>query len=202
MRSNFSIRASIASILLSAAVAAPASAQRVADVRGLHLGAALNATSIKLDETAFSDDDRDSGLGANLYAGYNFTNHLGLLLSVTAAKLGTDDTEDYTVAHLDLLGRASFPGQSALVPYLELGASGVGVGYTPDGEDEVELEGIGFTLGAGLNYFFMQRAALDLGLRYTFGEFGSAQIRDRDIETGDGVGFNTTRLNLGIAFYP
>ncbi len=200
--SSIPLRASIASILLSAVIAAPASAQRVADVRGLHLGAALNATSIKLDETAFSDDDRDSGLGANIYAGYNFTKNLGLLLSVTAAKLSTDDTEDYTVAHLDLLGRVSFPGRSALVPYLELGVAGLGVEYTPDGADEVELEGTGITVGGGLNYFFTRRAALDLGFRYTMGEFGSAQIRDRDIETGDGVGFNTARLNLGIAFYP
>ncbi len=196
------IRVSIASVLLFATLAVPAGAQRVADIRGLHLGAALNGTSIRLDETAFSDDDRDSGLGASIYAGYNFTNHLGLLLSVTGAKVSTDDTEDYTVAHVDLLGRASFPGPSALVPYLELGAAGVGVGYTPDGEDEVELDGIGFTVGAGLNYFFTRRAAFDLGVRYTFGEFDSGEIRDRNIETGDGVGFNTMRLNLGIAFYP
>ncbi len=200
--SSIPLRASIASILLSAVIAAPASAQRVTDVRGLHLGAALNATSIKLDETSFSDDDRDSGLGANIYAGYNFTKNLGLLLSATAALVNTDDTEDYTVAHLDLLGRVSFPGRSALVPYLELGVARLGVGYTPDGEDEVELEGTGITVGGGLNYFFTRRAALDLGFRYTMGEFGSAQIRDRDIETGDGVGFNTARLNLGIAFYP
>ncbi len=196
------LRASIASILLSAVIAVPASAQRVADVRGLHLGAALNATSIKLDETAFSDDDRDSGFGVNVTAGYNFTKNLGLLLSVTAAKLSTDDTEDYTVAHLDLLGRVSFPGRSAMVPYLELGVAGLGVDYRPDGEDEVELEGTGFTVGGGLNYFFTRRAALDLGLRYTMGEFGSAKIRDREVDTGDGLGFNTTRLNIGIAFYP
>ncbi len=88
------------------------------------------------------------------------------------------------------------------MPYLELGVAGLGVEYTPDGADEVELEGTGITVGGGLNYFFTRRAALDLGFRYTMGEFGSAQIRDRDVETGDGVGFNTTRLNIGIAFYP
>lgn len=197
-----SIGGSVATLWLSAVIAGPASAQRIADVRGFHVGAALNSTSIKLDETGFSDDDRDSGLGANVYAGYNFTRNLGLLFSVTAAKLSTDDTENYTVAHADLLGRVSFPGRSSLVPYLELGVAGLGVEYTPDGEDEVELEGTGVTFGGGANYFFSRRAALDLGFRYTTGEFGSAKIRDREIETGEGVGFNTTRLSIGLAFYP
>ena len=43
---------------------------------------------------------------------------------------------------------------------------------------------------------------MDLGFRFTAGEFGNAKINDRDVETGDGVGFNTTRINLGLAFYP
>lgn len=188
--------------LLAVATAASAGAQVTPDVRGLHLGAALNATSIKLDETAFSDDDRNSGLGLSVQAGYNFTRNLGLLLSVAGASVDTDDTQDYGVAHIDLLGRASFPGRSALVPYLELGISAVAASYEPDLEDEVELGGGGVTFGAGLNYLFTRRAALDLGFRFTTGEFGDAKIANRDVDTGDGVGFNTTRLNLGIAFYP
>lgn len=198
---TFHVRAGLVA-LLAVTAAASADAQITPDVRGLHLGAAINASSIKIDETAFSGDDRDSGFGLNLQAGYNFTRNLGLLLSVTGASISTDDTDDYGVAHIDLLGRASFPGQSALVPYLELGVSGVAASYVPDLEDKVELEGAGITFGAGLNYFFTQRAALDLGFRFTTGEFGKAKIANREVDTGDGVGFNTTRLNIGIAFYP
>lgn len=198
---NVYFRAAIVSLTIITS-AASADAQRMADVRGFHLGGALNATSIKFDETAFSDDDRDSGFGINLHAGYNFTRNLGVLLNVTGASISADDADDYSVAHVDLLGRASFPGRSAMVPYVELGISGVGASYEPELADKVELEGAGVTFGAGLNYFFTRRAALDLGFRFTTGEIDDGEIAGRDIDTGDGVGFNTTRLNLGIAFYP
>lgn len=195
------IRTILAALLLVAS-ATPAAAQRAADVKGLHLGAAFSATSIKLDETEFSDDDRDGGLGLHLQAGYNFTRNLGLLLSIAGATVDADDADDYGVGHVDLLGRASFPGRSALVPYVELGISGVAASYEPELADKVELMGGGLTLGAGINYFFSRRAAFDLGLRFTGGEFDEAEIADREIDVGDGVGFSTTRLNIGIAFYP
>ena len=67
-----------AAVILSAISADVANAQRVADVQGLHFGAALNHTSIKVDETGFTDDEREAGLGLNLYAGYNFTRNFGL----------------------------------------------------------------------------------------------------------------------------
>jgi opacity protein-like surface antigen len=195
------VRPLLAVALASMTFAGAANAQGIPDIRGFHLGAAVNATSIKLDETAFSDDQRENGYGANIYAGYNFTKNLGLLLSLTAANINDSDTEDFSVAHIDLAGRASFPGRSALVPYLEVGVAAVGAEYTVQGE-EVELEGTGISLGGGLNYFFTRRVALDLGFRFTAGEFGTAKIANREVETGDGVGFNTTRLNLGLAFYP
>ena len=194
------IRASFGALVFTA-FAATAQAQVIPDTRGIHLGAAVNATSIKLDETAFSDDERENGYGASLYAGYNFTKNLGLLLSLTGANINDSQTENFSVAHIDLMGRASFPGRSALVPYLELGIAGVGAQYDAEG-DEVELSGSGLGLGAGVNFFFTRKVALDLGFRYTMGEFGTAKIDDREVDSGDGVGFNTTRINLGIAFYP
>ncbi len=189
-------------MLLVAGFAGSADAQRMPDVTGLHLGAAINATSIKLDETQFSSNERENGYGANIYAGYNFTRNIGLLLSLTGSNINDDETTDFGVVHADLIGRASFPGQSPLVPYLELGVAGVAAAYTPDNEDEVELSGVGLTLGAGLNYFFTPRLALDLGVRVTPGEFGTAKIAGREVDAGGGVGFNTTRVNVGLAFYP
>ncbi len=200
MRST-SIRVSIATILLSASAAIPAAAQTIADVRGPHLGAAINATSIKFDETAFSDDQRENGYGVTLYAGYNFTRNLGLTLGVTGANINDSGTEDFSLAHVDLAGRFSFPGRSALVPYLEVALVGVGAEYDAEGE-RVKFEGGGVGLGGGFNYFFARRAALDANFRYTGGEFSKVKIAGREVEIGDGVGFNTTRLNIGFAFYP
>ncbi len=187
-------------MLLGVTLAGSAGAQRLPDTRGIHLGAAANATSIKFDETEFSDDERENGYGASVYAGYNFTKNLGLLLNLTAANINDSQTEDFSVAHIDLLGRASFPGSSPLVPYLEAGVTAVGTEYDVAGE-EVELDGTAISLGAGLNYFFTRRVALDFGFRFTTGEL-TAKIGDREVEPLDGVGFNTTRLKLGLAFYP
>lgn len=194
-------RTSMAMMLLSALITRPADAQRVPDVRGFHLGAAVNATSIKLDETPFSDDERENGYGLHLGLGYNFTTNFGLTFSITGASINDSQTEDYDVAHVDIAGRVSFPGRSALVPYIELGLAGVAAEYSVQGA-KVELEGAGVSAGAGLHYFFSRRAAFDVNFRITGGEFDDGEIGDREIDTGDGVGFNTTRLNIGIAFYP
>jgi len=195
------IRSVVAALLLSAVYAGDIHAQRVPDTRGLHLGAAVNATSIKLDETAFSDDERENGYGGDVYIGYNFTRNLGLTFGITAANINDSQTNDFSVAHADLAGRFSFPGRSAFVPYLELSLSGVSAQYRVAGED-VELRGGGIGMGGGFNYFFGRRAAFDAAFRYTGGEFDDGEIDDRDIDVGEGVGFNTTRLKLGFAFYP
>ena len=186
---------------LSLSSATSAAAQRAPDTRGLHLGAAANATSVKLDETSFSDDERENGYGIDLYIGYNFTRNLGLTFGLTAANINDSGTTDFSIGHADIAGRLSFPGRSPFVPYLELSLAGVNAQYEA-ADEEVELQGAGFGLGGGFNYFFSPRAALDASFRYTIGEFDDGEIDDRDIDTGDGVGFNTTRLKLGIAFYP
>ena len=195
------IRSCAVTLFILTAGATSLHAQRMPDVRGLHLGAAINATSIKLDETAFSDDERENGYGADLYAGYNFTRNLGVTLGITGANINDSGTNDFSVAHIDLGGRLSFPGSSPFVPYLELSLAGVGASYKAAGE-EVELKGTGIGLGGGFNYFVSRKLAFDASFRYTMGEFDDGEIDDRDIDTGDGVGFNTTRLKIGLAFYP
>ena len=200
MRSNVR-HAFTAAVILSAVSADIANAQRVADVQGFHLGAALNHTSIELDETGFTDDEREAGLGLNLYVGYNFTRNFGLTLGVTGASIDDDQTDDFDVAHVDLAGRASFPGRSAFVPYLELSLAGMAAKFETNGQ-EVELTGGGIGAGLGFNYFFGSRAALDVSFRYTAGEFGDIEINGSNASDVEEVGVNTTRLNIGLAFYP
>jgi len=195
---RISMRALLATMSLSV-FAATADAQRYPDTKGFFFGAAANATSIKFDETAFSDDRRENGYGLNLGLGYNFTRNLGLTFSITGASINDSGTDDFDVAHADLGARVSFPGRSALVPYIELSLAALAAEYVAEGTD-VELEGGGLSGGVGLNYFFSRRLALDLNFHYTAGELSDGEIDGRDIDTND-VSFNTTRLNLGIAFY-
>jgi hypothetical protein len=195
------IHAFIATALVSTASAGLASAQRAADVAGFHFGGGLNATSIKLDETGFTDDERENGLGLNAYVGYNFTRNFGLTLGVTGASIDDDQTDDFSVAHVDLTGRASFPGNSAFVPYLELALTAMATEFDTNGQ-EVELQGGGIGAGLGFNYFFTRRAAFDASFRYTMGEFSDIEINGVNAGDVDEVEVNTTRLNIGFAFYP
>ena len=80
------MRACVATVFLSAVAAGSAQSQ-VPDVRGFHLGAAGNATSIAMDETTFSDDERENGYGAGLYVGYNFSRMLGITFGIAAASI-------------------------------------------------------------------------------------------------------------------
>ena len=193
-----SMRALLATVSLLV-ITDTAKAQNYPDTKGLFFGAAANATSIKFDETTFSDDERENGYGINFGIGYNFTRNLGVSFGLTGASINDSQTEDFGVAHVDLGARLSFPGRSALVPYVELAIAGVSAEYVSEGR-EVELSGRGLSGGLGLNYFFTRRMALDLNFRYTAGELHDGEIDDREIDTTD-VGFNTTRINLGIAFY-
>ena len=196
------IRVASASVLL---VAGSAGAQRAADVAGFHFGGGLTATSIKLDETSFTDDERESGLGLNINGGYNFTRNFGVIFGLSGATIDDRGTEDFRVGHADLGARASFPGRSAFVPYLELALTALSADFDVQVQGqrrEVELEGGGLTLGAGLNYFFSRRVAFDGSLRFTGGKFTKIQIDDRDAGDVDDVDVNTSRLNLGISFYP
>jgi hypothetical protein len=198
--------------LLCAAVSPEALAQGAAskvsgvNTKGFYAGAALNGSSIQMDDADFGDSDRDNGGGLTLHLGYNFTKMFGVFLSGTAASLKIDDEEsgeeeDVTLGQGDIGGRVSFVGSSALVPYIEVAFTGLNAKFDFEGED-VELRGSGATGAIGLNWFFNPSVALDVNARYTKGEFNTIKVGGTSITNDDGIGVNTGRLNVGIAWYP
>lgn len=189
IRSMFAV-----SLLALGATAADASAQTN---RGLHLGIGANGSSFQVD--ADDNDDRESGAGIALSAGYNFTPRFGLVLNFTGASIGLGGG-DYAIGHTDLLGRLSLPNASAaLVPYLELGVSDISLQDDADGEDE-EDSGKGVTGAVGLNYFFTPKLALDVSLRYTAG--GLETLTIGGAEVAEDVGVNTGRVAVGVSWFP
>jgi hypothetical protein len=199
-------------VVLLVTIAGTASAQgamgNVAGVntKGFYLGAALNGSSIQIDDSDFGDSDRENGPGLTLHLGYNFTKMFGIFLSGTAASLNIEDDElqeetDVILGHGDLGGRVSFVGTSSAVPYIEIAYTGINAKFDVEGED-VELRGIGATGAVGLNWFFSREAALDLNVRYTKGEFNTVKIGGTSVTEDDGIGLNSARLNVGISWYP
>ena len=189
---------------------APLAAQDTSAVRvrntGVVLGVALNGTSISSDDRA---EDRESGGGIDLRAGYAFTRNISLLLGLTAAAIdGEGDTN--VLAHLDLGFRYSFADpHRALVPYLEA-ATTVRVlaqkdAPPPDGSgttrEDLSITGTGFTLGGGLQYHIAPAWAIGADLRWTTGEFSEVEYGDVKLDDVE-IDATTTRLSLGLTWYP
>ena len=190
--------------MMSAASAATAIGQTPPQTKGFVLGAAVNGSSVEIDDDELGDavgNDRQSGGGLTLHLGYNFTKSLGIFLSGTAAKIDNDADEDFTLSQGDLGFRYTFAGASAFVPYLELGVTGLNAEPDTD-EIDIELRGQGLTGGLGFNYFFSRKVAFDMNLKFTKGEFDTVKFDGGSISTDDGADVTTARINIGVAFYP
>jgi hypothetical protein len=105
-----------AAVLIAQTASAQGSMSNVTAVntKGFFAGAAINGSSIQVDDADFGDSDRENGPGLTLHLGYNFTKNLGIFLSGTAATLSFDseqvgERDDVTLAHGDLGVRGSFP---------------------------------------------------------------------------------------------
>lgn len=196
-------RTLVAASLLALTTASAAAAQARSSTQGLHLGLALNGSSIQLtDDEVDSDLEAESGSGINLTAGYGFTPQFGILLSVAGASMN-DAADGYVLGQADVAGRFSFANPSrAFVPYLELGYAGLSLQDETDIGENLELQGAGFTGAAGLNYFFSPKLALDLNLRYTMGEFDTVKLGGDSVSTDDGVELSTARFNIGVSWFP
>ncbi len=194
----------VLAVLALGLTAVPAAAQNDGRTSGLHVGVAINGTSIEIDDADFGSEERESGGGLSLLLGYNFTRNIGVFLGGTAAEIDAEG-QNFTLAHGDIGVRFRFPGSSAFVPYFDVAFTGLNVseiaGVEGDGLDDAELEGEGFTGGLGFNYFFSRRVAFDMNLRFTAGEFDTVKFDGGSISTDDGVKVNTGRINIGIAWY-
>ena len=189
-------------VLLAAFAIAPSiEAQAVRSAsQGFHVGFALNGSSIQMNDADYGDSTWDNGGGVNLNVGYNFTPNLGINLTVAGASI-TSYGDSYGLGQADLAGRYSFSQATrALVPYVEAGFTGVSMSTNFDGYT-MELQGAGLTGAVGLNYFFTPRVALDTNFRYTKGEFNTVKVGSQSVSDDDGVGINTGRFNVGVAYF-
>ncbi|MGQ0766516.1 MAG: outer membrane beta-barrel protein [Gemmatimonadota bacterium] len=189
-------------LFLAAAALVPAIAS-AQSAKGFQLGAALNGSSIKSEETI--DESRESGGGLSLLLGYGFNSRFSVFLEGSGAVLDVEGS-DWTLGHGDLGIRYHFSGSGRkFVPFID-GAFTTILGRSDDAElengsnAEVELTGTGFSVGAGFDYFFSPRTAFVLGLRYTDGELDEVKVGN---VTVDGFDFDvtTTRLNLGLRWF-
>ncbi len=204
--------AAIGALLLL--TAAPLTAQTATPVaaggstaKGLIISAHLNGSRITAKDVT---DESDSGVGFGLQLGYGFTSQLAIVLSGTAAAMKSDERDDYTLTHYDVMGRYSFTGPTRrLVPFVEAGYTRrelsmddvtLDLGNSPS-TDDISVTGNGITLGGGAQYYVSPKLALGVGLKWTTGDlttvkFGNVSIDGQDIDS------KTLRLDLGVTWYP
>ena len=72
-----------------------------------------------------------------------------------------------------------------------------------DGEFELE-DGSAFTVGGGITWFFSQKLALDVNVKYSGVKFDGLKLSAGGLtETGDeDTKFGLTRVNFGLSWYP
>ena len=172
------------------------------------LSLSLGGASISSDDL---EDERESGGGFSLQAGWGFTRSFTLLVDASGSVLGNDDDE-FVLIHFDLLGRWNFASpQRAWVPFVEGGISARVAGQDDieivdeegGGSQEVDLElsGGGFTFGGGIQYHVAPAWALGAGLKWTVGEFSTVKVNNVSVD-GFELDATSTRLNFGVTWRP
>jgi hypothetical protein len=214
--------AMVAAVTIGALLASSSLSAQSSDIvktKGLMFGLHLNGSSIapedQDDETSNTRKDRDSGGGAGAQIGWGFTKWFMLYTGVDAARLtingitGVDDEDDggeYTLTHLDVGARFSFPSPNhGFAPYLNVALTGRAAFGEVLNED-VTFSGGGATLGGGLMYFFNPKFALDIGLQVTTGKFDEIEVGGVKLDLDElGVDVektNSARINVGVKFFP
>lgn len=209
MLSNTAL-ARIAALALFAAAAPSLHAQTArSNTRGIMFGAHLNGSAL-----TYEKQDTESGGGAGITMGWGFTPKLQVFLNVDAAKVDIkvspgngqdpdiDVGESYALVHGDIGLRYSFANPSrAFVPYVSAAFSTRAATAEVLGED-VSISGPAFTVGGGIQYFFTEKLALDAGLLFSTGKFDTVKIGNVTIDGIDSETSNTTRVNIGVKFFP
>ena len=201
MSTRFFVAAALAAGMTVAA--STAGAQERVNTRGLSIGAHMNGSSIKVE-----DADQESGGGLGLRVGYGFTPMFSAYIGSDVAKVSVPESlgdGDFLLTHAELGMRANFVGARSWMPYLDLSigqrmASAEvddGAGNTSDHE----LSGMSFGFGGGVQWFFSPSFALDLGLKYTMGEFSEYKIDNVTLSGGE-LDAKSTRLNVGFSWSP
>jgi hypothetical protein len=193
--------------LFATLAAAPAAAQQRSSVRGLQVGAHLSGVGIEL--AADPDDEEDTGGGVGIRVGWGVSEVVVLYAQLDGADVDGDDDalgagggDTFSLAHLDLGARFHFgAGRRRLVPYLDAAVGGALLRDDTDAGD-VTLSGTVVSFGGGVQYFVSRALALDGSVKLSVGELKDVDIDGESDELDDPLELTTSRINLGVTWYP
>lgn len=182
-------------LVCAAFSAVPAAAQAVSgtgpvpsDTRGLGIGVQFNGTGVESGNASRTV----AGAGLGLTLSYGMTDNLSAFARVNTG---------YRASQLDLGARYRLAAPSAaLRPYLEAGVTRLAATRATREGGSQHVLGMGVAVGAGVEYHFDPRFALDLGVTHTRGRYNEAVLRD------GGAGFSqkltSNRVQMGFTWRP
>ena len=168
--------------------------------KGFFLGLGVEGSGIQTNVTGST---AESGGGGGLVLGYGFSKRWSLYTDVSDAVMNATGGGTYSLAHADLGARIHFrSGAHALVPFLQVGATGRAVSTTAGGVTYTGSGG-GATLGMGFNAYFTRSAALSAAASWSVGNFDKFQVDNVVVgTTGASVNAQTARVHLGMVWFP
>ena len=170
----------------------------------LFLNAHINADYLNVE-----DADPVGGSGFGIKAGYGFSPLFTLYIGIDGARMNAsdfpgddnDEAEQFDLGFAELGAQFNFrSGKSAAIPYANIALTGQGVLFDFANNNDVTFSGGGLTAGGGIKYFVSKTLALDLGLSFTFGNFGEVEYRDQTFDI-DQNSFSS-RLDFGVSWFP
>jgi len=174
--------------------------------RGLNLGFHLQAASLSVEGEA-----GDGGGGAGIRVGYGLNRIVTIYFESDGVSVDSENSDEFqgtwTLGHADLGVRFHLANTlRSWVPYLDV-AIGARAASVKDVEangqsvGDVRIDGGTFSLGGGIYAYFSQTFALDVGLKFSGGEFteidlGEISLNDLDIDA------NSIRFKVGVVWWP
>lgn len=174
--------------------------------RGLNLGFHVQAATL-----AVQDGESDGGGGAGFRVGYGINRIITLYIEadgVSVESQGSDEFQGkWTLGHADLGVRFHFANTlRSWVPYLDVAIGGRGASVKDveaggQGFEDITFNGGAFSLGGGIYAYFSQTLALEVGLKFSGGEFTEVELGGLSLNNLD-IDASSTRFKVGIVWWP
>lgn len=164
----------------------------VYDNEGFFAGASILGAAWTIDNM---DIDAEAGAGIGLKLGYNFNPNLGIFASIDGSTIEPDDGESYILGHFDLGVQGIFRSTAERFrPFVK--GSLVGMSAR---DDDVEINGGGFGLGAGLYILLTEKLVFDGNYTHSWIDISEVKIGSQTYDADESA--NTGRFFVGLTYY-
>jgi len=174
--------------------------------RGLHLGFHLQGASLTVE-----DSDPSGGGGAGFRVGYGINRIITLYFEADGVTVEAGDPDtfagDWTLGHAEMGARFHLANSlRSWVPFLDVAVGGrtariEDVEALNQSWEDVNVSGGAFTLGGGLYTYFSETLALEVGVKFSGGQFNEVDLGALSVENLD-IDAQSGRFKVGVVWWP